>query len=235
MQDIAENKIYPVQDVRVLVEAGEPDYVVHNRLAIDENWQQEVAANPTLYDGEIYLAARSELRDGILTASYQRTSFRSLLYWRRDSSADKPFHIFGSGVIVSSDNKLLLGQMASHNAVAGRVYFPAGSNDDQDIVDGQVDFAGNARREVLEETGIDLADAQRKGGYSLVISERSLALFRCYYFERTAVQLEAQARQFITSQEKPELSGVLMIGHGEALDECSPPYIRVFTDWYFTQ
>jgi hypothetical protein len=49
------------------------------------------------------------------------------------------------------------------------------------------------------------------------------------------VQLEAQVRQFIASQEKPELSGVLMIGQGEALDERSPPYIRAFTDWYFTQ
>jgi hypothetical protein len=67
------------------------------------------------------------------------------------------------------------------------------------------------------------------------MSERSLALFRCYYFDRTAVQLEAQVRQFIASQEKPELSGVLMIGQGEALDERSPPYIRAFTDWYFTQ
>lgn len=235
MQDITENKIYPVQDVRVLVEAGEPDYVVHNRQAIDENWQQEVAAKPSLYDGEIYLAVRAELRDGILTASYQRTSFRSLLYWRRDKSADKPFHIFGSGVIVSSDNKLLLGQMASYNAVGGRIYFPAGSNDDQDIVDGKVDLAGNARREVLEETGIDLADAQRTGGYSLVMSERSLALFCCYHFNRTAVQLETQVRQFIASQEKAELSDVFMIGQGEALDERSPPYIRVFTNWYFTQ
>ncbi|MDM7851152.1 NUDIX hydrolase [Pseudochrobactrum kiredjianiae] len=235
MQDIVQNKIYPVQDVRVLVEAGEPDYVVQNRLAIDKNWPQEIAANPTLFDGEIYLAARAELRGGVLTASYQRTGFRSLLYWRKDKSADKPFHIFGSGVIVSSDNQLLLGQMASHNAVAGRIYFPAGSNDDQDIVGGQVDFAGNARREVLEETGIDLGNAVRAGGYSLVMSERSLALFRCYYFDRTADQLQMQAEQFIASQEKPELSGVRMIGQGDVLDERSPPYIRTFTDWYFTQ
>lgn len=235
MQNIAESKIYPVRDVRVLVEAGEPDYVTRYRREIDENWQREIAANPALYDGEIYLAAHAELRDGILSASYQRTGFRSLLYWRKDTRADKPFHIFGSGVIVSSDNQLLLGQMASHNAVAGRIYFPAGSNDDQDIVDGRVDFSGNARREVLEETGIDLSDAIRIGDYQLVMSERSLALFRCHYFDRTAAQLAMQARQFIAAQEKPELSGVLMIGQGEALDERSPAYIHAFTDWYFTQ
>lgn len=233
MQNTDPNKIYPVLDVRVLVEAGEPDYVVRNRQAIDENWQYELAANPALYDGEIFLASRAELCDGILSASYQRSTFRSLLYWRKDNSRDKPFHIFGSGVIVSSDNKLLLGQMASHNAVAGSIYFPAGSNDDQDIVDGQVDFAANARREVLEETGIDLTDAARTGDYTLVVSARSLALFRCYYFDRTADQLQAQALEFIAEQKLPELSRVIMIGQDDTLDEQSPAYIRSFTDWYF--
>lgn len=235
MLNTDQNTIYPVREVRVLVAAGEPDYVIRNRQAIDENWQREVAVNPAIYDGEIYLAAEAELTDGVLNASYQRTSFRSLLYWRRDKSADKPFHIFGSGVIVSSDNQLLLGQMAAHNAVAGRIYFPAGSNDDQDIVDGQVDFAGNARREVLEETGIDLKDALRTGGYALVLSERSLALFRCYYFDRSGDELLAQATGMIEAQEQPELSRVLMVGQGGLLDARSPAYVHAFTDWYFAQ
>lgn len=235
MQSRDQNRVYPVRDVRIQVVAGVPDYVVRNQQAIDENWQQEVASNPTLYDGEIYLAAEARLSEDILSAPYQRTSFRSLLYWRKDKSTDKPFHIFGSGVIVSSDNQLLLGQMASHNAVGGRIYFPAGSNDDQDIVDRAVDLDGNARREVLEETGIDLNHAVRTGGYSLVMCDRSLALFRCYYFDRTANELQRQAEEFIAAQKQPELSRVLMIGQGGILDERSPDYIRTFTDWYFAQ
>ncbi len=230
-----QNKVYPVREICITVIAGEPDYVMRNRQAIDDNWQQEIAANPALYDGEIYLAPRASLRDGVLRADYQRTNFRSLLYWRKDENAHKPFHIFGSGVIVSSDNQLLLGQMASHNAVGGRIYFPAGSNDDQDIVDGQVDLAGNARREVLEETGIDLREAKRSSGYTVVMSERSLALFRCYYFDRTANALCQQAEQFIAGQSQPELARVLMTKQGDKLDERSPVYIRTFTDWYFAQ
>ena len=235
MQTRDQNKIYPVSEVHVSVCEGVPDYVERNRLAIDENWQQEVAANPNLYDGEIYLAPQARLQDGVLSASYQRTSFRSLLYWRKDERADKPFHIFGSGVIVSSDNRLLLGQMAAHNAVGGRIYFPAGSNDDQDIVSGQVDFAGNARREVLEETGIDLNDAVHAGGYVVVMSARSLALFRCYHFDRTGDELQAQAENYIASQIQPELSRILMVVQGGELDERSPAYIHAFTDWYFAQ
>lgn len=230
-----QNKIYPVDEISVRVTEGVPAYVVQNQQQIDENWQQEIAANPTLYDGEIYLASQATLNNGVLLADYQRTSFRSLLYWRKDKSLNKPFHIFGSGVIISSDNKLLLGQMASHNAVGGRIYFPAGSNDDQDIIDGAVDFDGNARREVLEETGIDLNNAMRKGSYTLVMSERSLALFRCYYFDQTGEELTRHAEQFIASEAEPELSRVLMIGQGDALDERSPAYIRTFTDWYFAQ
>lgn len=230
-----QNKIYPVEEIMVRVVGGAPDYVKSHQSQIDKNWQQEINSNPTLYDGEIYLAPRVSFSNGVLHADYQRTSFRSLLYWRKDKTIDKPFHIFGSGVIVSSDNRLLLGQMASHNAVGGRIYFPAGSNDDQDIVDGEVDFAGNARREVLEETGIDLNDAVRCSGFNLVMSERSLALFRCYHFEQTAAELVQQAQQFIAAEDVPELSRVLMIGQGDALDERSPAYIRAFTDWYFAQ
>lgn len=235
MHTIDQNKIYPVSEIRVRVVEGVPAYVQSHQSQIDENWQQEINSNPTLYDGEIYLAPRVSFSNGVLHADYQRTSFRSLLYWRKDKTSDKPFHIFGSGVIVSSDNRLLLGQMASHNAVGGRIYFPAGSNDDQDIVDGEVDFAGNARREVLEETGIDLNNAARRSGISLVMSERSLALFRCYYFEQSADELEQQAQQFIAGEDVPELSRVLMIGQGDGLDERSPAYISTFTDWYFAQ
>lgn len=230
-----QNKIYPVTEISGRVAEGVPAYVQQHQTQIDENWQQEITANPTLYDGEIYLASQATLNNGVLLADYQRTSFRSLLYWRKDKSADKPFHIFGSGVIVSSDNKLLLGQMATHNAVGGRIYFPAGSNDDQDIVDGAVDFDGNARREVLEETGIDLNDAVRKSGYTIVVSERSLALFRCYHFDQSGEELIRQAQQFIASEAVPELSHVLMIGQGDVLDERSPAYIHAFTNWYFAQ
>lgn len=233
MQAIEQNKVYPLSEISVRVTAGEPDYVQHNKQAIDDNWQNELAANPTLYDGEIYLASQASLIDGVLQSNYQRTSFRSLLYWRKDLSPDKPFHIFGSGVIVSSDNRLLLGQMGAHNAVGGKIYFPAGSNDDQDIVDGQVDFERNARREVLEETGIDLYESERCSGYYLVQSERSLALFRCYNFAQTGDALLAQAEQFISSQIQPELSHVLMIGQGHQLDTRSPAHIHAFTQWYF--
>lgn len=235
MQAIDQNKVYPVEQISVCISEGGTDYVRENQQAIDENWQSEINANPSLFDGEFYLAPQASLRDGVLRAGYYRTSFRSLLYWRKDQARDKPFHIFGSGVIVSSDNKLLLGQMAAHNAVGGRIYFPAGSNDDQDIVDGQVDFSGNARREVLEETGIDLNDAVRAGGYTLVLNEHSLALFRCYYFDRTSAELLAQAEQYIAGQQQPELSRVMMIKQGDRLDARSPDYIHAFTDWYFAQ
>lgn len=233
MQDSVENRVYPLSGVKVRVRDGEPDYVRTHRDAIDANWRLEIAANPDLFDGEIYLAPQADLDNGVLCATYQRTSFRSLLYWRKDANPDKPFHIFGSGVIVSADNRLLLGQMAAHNAVGGRIYFPAGSNDDQDIVCGEVDFAGNARREVLEETGIDLSMAVRTGGYMLVMSARNLALFRCYYFDQAGFALQAQAENFIAAQAKPELSRILMTGQDDQLDERSPDYIRSFTRWFF--
>ncbi|MBA8878644.1 NUDIX hydrolase [Phyllobacterium myrsinacearum] len=235
MLDVPEETVIPITRAVVRVEEGPLAYVVAHRDAIAANWIQEVSANPALFDGSFFMAEQAEIDDGIFHAVYKRTTFATMMHWKRNASSNKPWHIFGVGVIVSSDNQLIAGQMGTTTSAAGRVYFPAGSFDANDLVGDQVDFDGNALREVAEETGLDLAEAGRRDATPFLVKVgRSIAVFRRYYFPRPADELLAAIRATIASQAEPELDGVCAISAAGEMGEATPRTFSTFADWHFT-
>lgn len=233
MQHVKENTVYKIDRVDVRVLPGPLSYSDKNRHAIDANWEKAVGANPTLFDGEIYLAPEAHLHNGVLEAAFRRTSFSTLMYWRDDREPEKPWHIFGVGVIVSAEGHLIAARMSAHNAVAGRVYFPAGSIDDNDIVDGRADYLTNMAREVREETGIDLHGAKAEDNSHLVTADGSIALFRRYYFDLSTVELLQRIQANLSIQSEPELSEIIPVKQAGAMGNATPSYVRAFADWHF--
>lgn len=233
MEHVRENTVYVIDSTEVRVLPGSLPYTEHNSEAIALNWSREQAANPTLFDGEFYLAPQAELTGGIFQAGFKRTSFATLMHWRHDESQERPWHIFGVGVIVSKEGHLIAGRMSAQNAGAGRVYFPAGSIDDNDIVDGYVDYDANRRREVLEETGLDLLDASSEQRVNLVTGNRSIALFRRYYFDTPSNELISRIEHHLSSELEPELSEIIPVKAAGAMGDATPSYVRAFADWHF--
>lgn len=230
---LEENRIYPVSQLDVRVATGPLAYAENNRSTIDANWQREVAANATLFDGEFYLAPDYDLQDQRFFARYRRTTFRTLMFWRQDKDMCKPAHIFAVGIIVSREGHMLAARMASWNAGGGRVYFPAGSIDDHDVDAGAVDFIANMQREVGEETGLNLADARPETDYHLVTAAGSYALFKRYYFDLPAAELVRRIETFMAAQAQPELAAIIPVTGPGQLGETSPSYVRAFADWHF--
>lgn len=233
MQQVKENTVYEIERVDVRVLPGPLSYAEVNKLAIVANWKKAVAANPTLFDGEIYLAPEADLDGHAFKASFRRTSFATLMYWRDDRASEKPWHIFGVGIMVSAEGDLIAARMSAHNAVAGRVYFPAGSIDDHDIVDGRADYEANMAREVFEETGIDLGGANAEPKTHLVTADGSIALFRRYYFDLSTVELLKRIENNISKQAEPELSEIIPVQRVGAMGNATPSYVRAFADWHF--
>ncbi|MBV2143880.1 NUDIX hydrolase [Falsochrobactrum sp. TDYN1] len=234
MRHVKENTVYVVDRVDVRVRPGALAYAHNNRKDIAQNWDRECTANPTLFDGEIYLAPEAELEGGVFRAGFQRTSFATLMYWRRDPVQERPWHIFGAGVIVSAEGHLIAARMADHNAVGGRVYFPAGSIDDNDILGDRADYEVNMRREVREETGLDLGEAQAESCTNLVTANRSIALFRRYRFDLSTVELLKRIRAYLSSQVQPELADIIPFTQARDLGEAAPSYVRAFAEWHFS-
>ena len=124
-------------------------------------------------------------------------------------------------------------RMSSHNAVAGRVYFPAGSIDDNDVVNGHADYETNMAREVCEETGIKLGDAKVEAKTHLVTADGSIALFRRYYFDLSTAELLKQIEANLAQQAEPELSEIIPVTQPGAMGPATPSYVRAFADWHF--
>lgn len=233
MQHIQENTIHAVEHADVRVVPGALAYTEENKVAIAANWEQERALKPALFDGEVFLAPEATLHNGLLRAGFRRTSFATLMYWRKDHHVERPWHIFAVGVIVSREGHLIAARMSSQSAADGRVYFPAGSIDDHDITEGRVDHAGNMRREVMEETGLDLNAAHAEKGFTLVSANRSIALFRRYSFDMPTRELVQKIEAHMHAQEDAELAAIIPVTAKGQMGDATPSYVRAFADWHF--
>lgn len=233
MQHVKANTVYQIDRVDVRVLPGPLSYTEDNKPAIAANWEKAAAANSTLFDGEIYLAPEAHLDGHLFQASFRRTSFATLMYWRDDRVSEKPWHVFGVGIMVSAEGHLIAARMSAHNAVAGRVYFPAGSIDDHDIVGDRADYDANMAREVFEETGMDLRAATAEAKTHLVTADGSIALFRRYHFDVSTAELLKRIEDNIAKQAEPELSEIIPVTRAGAMGEATPSYVRAFADWHF--
>ena len=77
------------------------------------------------------------------------------------------FNGFGMGALRCADGAFVLGEMGQHTSNAGRIYFPSGTPDLDDIRDGTVDISGSVVRELEEETGLAPGEYRERGGLAL--------------------------------------------------------------------
>src|SRR3984957_20632856 len=122
------------------------------RDEIDAHFAEARRAKPEIWNGRVLIGRNAGHRDGRLTADYFETDFASFLAWRDWGFPDRSVvNGFGMGALQSSDGAFVLGEMADHTANAGRIYFPAGTPDLDDVKRGAGDIAGSITREIEEE------------------------------------------------------------------------------------
>ena len=118
-------------------------------------------------------------RDGALRlgGGYFEADFADFIAWRDFGFPGEPIeNCFAMAALRSADGAFLLGEMAPHTANAGKIYFPAGTPDPNDVFDGRVDLDASARRELMEETGVSADEAAVQGGWTVVFAEPARGL-----------------------------------------------------------
>jgi len=175
------------------------------------NWAAEIAANPALFDGRMVFQHRLALRDGIVCGEGYVVPYSTFLWWRRQLLGEGGFHVFGFPVIASADGALIAVKMAAHTANPGQVYCAAGSLDTDDIVDGYCDLAGNMRREVREETGLDLDEATTDGRLFAGYANRRLTIVRLFRFDVSAETRLARIAAHMEVDEEKEIAEAIAI------------------------
>ncbi len=230
-----EKTVFAVPAVELRVLGGDHPVHLDNVDAISANWAAEIAANPTLFDGRMVFQRRLEIDSAGIRGEAHVVPFSSFMWWRKQADRSGGFHLFGYPVIASSDGALVAIRMGAHTANAGQVYFAAGSLDEHDIVDGFCDIASNMRREVGEETGLDLDLATADGGYYGVHQNSTVTLFRIFRFSQTAEELVAAIERHMIDDEEQEIAGAVVI---RSADPTAQPYhgsMVTILDWYFNR
>ena len=95
-----------------------------------------------------------------LEGDYFEVDYADFVAWRAIGNSVEPvFNCFAIAALRGADGVFLLGEMASHTTNGGQIYFPAGTPDPSDVMDGKVHLEASPCRELLEETGVRAEEA----------------------------------------------------------------------------
>ena len=201
------------------------------RADIEAHFAREQRANPQLWNGRILLARNPGFTEGQLTADYFETDFASFLAWRDWGFPDSEvFNGFGMGALRSADGAFVLGEMGAHTANDGRIYFPAGTPDLDDIRDGMVDIAGSVTREVAEEVGLHEADYAMEPHWNCVVTGPSIAMIRILHVDMPGEALRARIGTTLARQQQPELCAIHLVRSLGDLTASMPRFVTAFLE-----
>lgn len=225
--------ILPVEEIDVRLDPAPHPFERDNTVAIAENWRQEIAATPALFDGTVVLLSEFGYAGGRLFGRCHAVRYSTFMYWRKDR-AGTVTHAFAHPMLVAKDNALVAIRMGPHTVNAGRVYFAAGSFEPEDFPDGVVDAHGNMVREVKEETGLDISDARRGKRYYALATERGTVIFRRYFLDEPAEKIAARIRDFVASESEPEIEEPVIIRDAKNPPEGMMPHMQPMIEWHFS-
>ena len=187
-----------------------------------------------IWNGRVLLGHDPVFTAERLRASYFETDFASFLAWRDWGFPDAGvFNGFGMGALRCSDGAFVLGEMGQHTANAGRIYFPGGTPDPDDIRGDAVDIAGSIAREIEEETGLTPADYRPHAHWDCVVSGSALAMIRILDIDLAGEALRARIEANLARQDRPELSAIHLVRATRDLTAAMPRFVTAFFENQF--
>lgn len=210
-------------------------FAAARREEISAHFAARQREKPRLWNGRILLGRNPVFTAAGFRASYFETDFASFLAWRDWDFADKSiFNGFGMGALRGNDGAFVLGEMAPHTANAGRIYFPSGTPDLDDISGGTLDIPGSVVREVAEETGLTAADYRADADWHCVVSGASVAMIRILHVDASAEAVRRRIEANLARQREPELCAIHLVRDVGDLTAAMPRFVTAFIEAQFS-
>jgi 8-oxo-dGTP pyrophosphatase MutT (NUDIX family) len=204
------------------------------RTEIDAHFAVKRAEKPQIWNGRILLGRNPEFTAERFSAGYFDTDFASFLAWRDWGFPDASvFNGFGMGALRCADGAFVMGEMGRHTSNAGRVYFPSGTPDLDDIRDDAVDIADSVAREVLEETGLAPADYRAASHWDCVVSGAAIAMIRILDVDASGDELRVRIEANLARQVQPELAAIHLVRGVDDLTAAMPRFVTAFIERQF--
>jgi 8-oxo-dGTP pyrophosphatase MutT (NUDIX family) len=206
-------------------------FAVERRAGIDADFARQQAEKPQLWNGRVLLGRNPVFAGDRFSADYFETDFASFLAWRDWGFPDRTvFNGFGMGALRGNDGAFVLGEMAGHTANAGRIYFPSGTPDLDDLREEIVDIAGSVAREVEEETGLTAADYRADEHWDCVVSGAAIAIIRILNVDMTGEALRAKIEANLATHTSPELSAIHLVRGPSDFTPAMPRFVTAFIE-----
>ncbi|MBV8849236.1 MAG: NUDIX hydrolase [Methylobacteriaceae bacterium] len=226
----ADLRIEAVDAIDIHVEQYDWPFARARARDIDAHWRKLRAARPHLFNGRVFLFRNLQIAEAHLTGSCFEVDFKVFIAARDFGHPDKTvFNCFAQGALRALDGAFLLGEMAAHTSNAGRIYFPAGTPDTSDAVDGRVDLDLSVMRELTEETGLRPDDIAPAPGWTVVFDHQMVACLKPMRLKLDRAAALAQIAAHISSEEHPELARIhVASSRGDIVAARMPLFIQAY-------
>jgi 8-oxo-dGTP pyrophosphatase MutT (NUDIX family) len=223
--------IHRVTQLDLKCDAWTWPFAAERRADIDAHFTAKQAEKPKLWNGPVLLGRNPVFTADRFSADYFETDFASFLTWRDWGFPDNSvFNGFGMGALRGNDGAFVLGEMAQHTANAGRIYFPSGTPDLDDLNGGIVDIAGSVAREVEEETGLTATDYRADEPWHCVVSGAAIAIIRILDVEMSGEALRRKILANLAEHTLPELSAIHLVRGPADLTPAMPRFVTAFIE-----
>lgn len=223
--------IHRVTSFDLPVESWSWPFADIRRAEIDAHFAEAQRAKPQIWNGRLLLGRRPVFAGDHFSACYFDTDFASMLAWRDwGFPGGDVFNGFGMGALRCSDGAFVLGEMAPHTSLAGRIYFPSGTPDLDDVRGGAVDLAGSMAREIEEETGLSPGEYSADVDWHCVYTGPVLAMIRLLHVDMPGEALRARIEANLALQQSPELSAIHLVRETRDLTAAMPHFVTAFIE-----
>jgi hypothetical protein len=201
-------------------------FAEERRADIDAYFAQLRRERPALWNGRVMLLDRYTVAADAFEGRFFETDFASFIAWRDWGAPDETVkNCFAAGALRTADGAYVLGVMGAHTANAGMVYFPSGTPEPGDVVDGRVELADGLVREIAEETGLTSEDFGVEPGWVVAFDGLRIGLIRILNVHGSADEVGARIRGFLAREDEPELADILIVRDAGDLDPMMPPFV----------
>jgi 8-oxo-dGTP pyrophosphatase MutT (NUDIX family) len=218
-----------VRELDLVFESARWAFAERQAASIAAHWVRMTKAKPALFNGRVLLLGRRAIvtgPDGALTlkGAFFATDYADYLAWEQFGFPGDPVdNCFSMAALRGSDGAFLLGEMAHHTINAGQIYFPAGTPDPTDVFGGRVDLEESARRELLEETGVDASEAAIARGWTVVFADRRIACMKLMTLAVPAARAKARIEAYLARDPHAELSRMHIVRSPRDIDDSRVP------------
>ena len=234
MNDIRPAVIHRVSTLDLAVEAWAWPFAQARRAEIDAYFADRQRERPTMWNGRVLLGRNPVFAGDRFSSSYFETDFASFLAWRDWGFPDSTvFNGFGMGALRCADGAFALGEMGQHTSNAGRIYFPSGTPDLDDIRDGAVDISGSVVRELEEETGLSPGEYEIEPHWHCVYTGPALAMIQMLQVDMPGDAVRDRIVANLASQREPELSAIHLVRGIHDLTSAMPRFVTAFIEAQF--